>query len=41
MKYLKFIREIKRNILKKRTFIIGPGEDMLIYLKVRIFLLKN
>ena len=40
-KYLKFIKEIKQNILKKRMFIIGRGVGMLTYLREKTFLLKN
>ena len=37
----KFIKNIKQNILKKRTFITDLGADTLIYLKGKTFWLKN
>ena len=36
-KFLRFIKRIKQNILKKRMSIIDLGDVMLIYLKVRTF----
>ena len=37
-KYLRFIKEIRQNILKKRMFITDHGVDTLIYLREKTFL---